>query len=206
MSREQGDTKFFLGSTENYLGEHHGNNLGSREKIVKFQREPGVRDPPPLTESLSFMQILNYWMKKLGHWRCCNLGNVHQLLTRAFSILMWVCNNLSLLLGVSLPITVEGILIRSNKWYIIGRESMTSPHQRGCEIYDPLIHSLWNLWPPLRGMWVLWPSIRGDVETMTPPHYLQPATFKYPPTVIINNRPLLPFSQTYVMRGQLLQL
>ena len=45
MSREQGDTKIDLGSTENYFGEHQENNLGSREKRVKFQREPGAGDP-----------------------------------------------------------------------------------------------------------------------------------------------------------------
>ncbi len=46
MSREQGDTKIDLGSTKNNLGEHHENNSGSREKKVKFQREPGAGDPP----------------------------------------------------------------------------------------------------------------------------------------------------------------
>ena len=48
LSREQGDTKFYLGSTKNYLGEHHENNSGSWEKTVQFQREPGAGDPPPL--------------------------------------------------------------------------------------------------------------------------------------------------------------
>ena len=39
---------------KNYLGEHQENNLGSREKRVKFQREPGAGDP--LTEAQ-----LQYW-------------------------------------------------------------------------------------------------------------------------------------------------
>ncbi len=47
MSREQGDTKLDLGSTKNYFGEHQEHNSGSREKRVKFQREPGAGDPPP---------------------------------------------------------------------------------------------------------------------------------------------------------------
>ncbi len=46
MSREQGDTKLDLGSTKIYLWEHQENNSGSREKRVKFQREPGAWDPP----------------------------------------------------------------------------------------------------------------------------------------------------------------
>ncbi len=46
MSREQGDTKFHLGSTKIYFGEHQENNSGSREKRVKFRREPGVGDAP----------------------------------------------------------------------------------------------------------------------------------------------------------------
>ncbi len=46
LSREQGGTKFDWGSTKIYLGEHQENNSGSREKRVKFRREPGVRAPP----------------------------------------------------------------------------------------------------------------------------------------------------------------
>ncbi len=46
MSREQGDTNIDLGSTKNYFGERRENNSGSREKKVKFQREPGAGDPP----------------------------------------------------------------------------------------------------------------------------------------------------------------
>ncbi len=46
MSREQGDTKIDLGSAKNYFAEHQENNSGSREKRVKFQREPGAGDPP----------------------------------------------------------------------------------------------------------------------------------------------------------------
>ena len=46
MSREQGDAKIDLGSTKNYFGEQRENNLGSREKRVKFQREPGAGDAP----------------------------------------------------------------------------------------------------------------------------------------------------------------
>ncbi len=46
MPREQGDTKIDLGSTKNYFGEFHENNLGSREKRVKFQKELGAGDPP----------------------------------------------------------------------------------------------------------------------------------------------------------------
>ncbi len=46
MSREQEDTKIDLGSTKNYFWEHQGNNSGSREKMVKFQRKPGAGDPP----------------------------------------------------------------------------------------------------------------------------------------------------------------
>ena len=45
LSREQGDTKFDLGSTKIYFGEHQENNSGSREKRVKFRREPGVGGP-----------------------------------------------------------------------------------------------------------------------------------------------------------------
>ena len=47
ISREQGDIKIYLRSTKNYFGEHLENNSGSREKRVKFQREPRA----PLTES-----------------------------------------------------------------------------------------------------------------------------------------------------------
>ena len=43
---KQGDTKIDLGSMKNYFGEHQENNSGSREKRVKFQREPGAGDPP----------------------------------------------------------------------------------------------------------------------------------------------------------------
>ncbi len=39
-------TKIDLGSTKNYFGEHQENNSGSREKMVKFQREPGAGHPP----------------------------------------------------------------------------------------------------------------------------------------------------------------
>ncbi len=46
MSREQVDTKIHLGSTKNYFRERQENNSGSREKKVKFQREPGAGDPP----------------------------------------------------------------------------------------------------------------------------------------------------------------
>ncbi len=46
MLREQGDTKIDLGSMKNYFGEHQKHNSGSREKRVKFQREPGAGDPP----------------------------------------------------------------------------------------------------------------------------------------------------------------
>ncbi len=46
MSREQGDTKIDLRSTKNYFGEHKEKNSGSREKRVKFEREPGAGDPP----------------------------------------------------------------------------------------------------------------------------------------------------------------
>ena len=46
MSREQGDIKIHLGSTKNCFGEHQEYNLGSQEKRVKFQREPGAGDPP----------------------------------------------------------------------------------------------------------------------------------------------------------------
>ena len=46
-SREQGDTKIDLGSMKNYFGEHQEKNSGSREKRVKFQREPGAGDPLP---------------------------------------------------------------------------------------------------------------------------------------------------------------
>ncbi len=46
MSGEQGDTKIDLRSTKNYFGEHQENNSGSREKRVKFQREPGAGGPP----------------------------------------------------------------------------------------------------------------------------------------------------------------
>ena len=46
MLREKGDTKIDLGSTEKLFGEHQWKNSGSREKRVKFQREPWARDPP----------------------------------------------------------------------------------------------------------------------------------------------------------------
>ncbi len=46
MLREQGDTKIDLGSTKKIFGEHQEDNSGSREKRVKFQREPGAEDPP----------------------------------------------------------------------------------------------------------------------------------------------------------------
>ncbi len=46
MSREQGDIKIDLGSTEDYFGGHQEHNLESREKRVKLQREPGAGDPP----------------------------------------------------------------------------------------------------------------------------------------------------------------
>ncbi len=46
MRREQGVTKKDLGSTKNYSGEPQENNSGSREKTVKFQREPEAWDPP----------------------------------------------------------------------------------------------------------------------------------------------------------------
>ncbi len=49
MSREQGDTKIDLRSTENHFGKHQKNNSCSREKKVKFQRELGT---PPSRVSL----------------------------------------------------------------------------------------------------------------------------------------------------------
>ena len=55
MSREQGDTKKDLGSTKNYFGEHQENNSGSREKRVKFQREPGAGDPPYRVSLMAFL-------------------------------------------------------------------------------------------------------------------------------------------------------
>ena len=62
MSREQRDTKIYLGSTKIYVGEHQEHNSGSREKIVKFQREPGAGDPP-YGVSLSFQaQVPIMWL------------------------------------------------------------------------------------------------------------------------------------------------
>ena len=59
LSREQGDTKFDSRRTKIYFGEHQENNSWSREKRVKFQRDPGAGDPPlrglMLTKQYDFM-------------------------------------------------------------------------------------------------------------------------------------------------------
>ena len=46
LPREQGDTKFDLGSIKNSFGEHQKNYSGSWEKRAQFQRELGAGDLP----------------------------------------------------------------------------------------------------------------------------------------------------------------
>ena len=65
------EEKIDLGSTKNYFGERQENHSGSREKKVKFQREPGAGDPSPAREFGDFHICVQ---KKL--WGCTVHSNI----------------------------------------------------------------------------------------------------------------------------------